>query len=90
MIKNENLAAANLLENAYEDLREQALSGLRQTQGLALFLSRGLTAWILAWSQCFAPQVQREPVVANLQIAVQPEVTQLLANMVLCHGGLSL
>lgn len=89
MIRSENLAAANLLENAYEDLREQALSGLRQTQGLALFLSRGLTAWILAWSQCFAPQIRPERI-ENLKIPAQSEVTQLLANMVLCHGGLSL
>lgn len=81
------LASAELLENAYEELRGQALSGLKQTQGLALFLSRGLTQWLRAWSQCFRPQVQREKG-QDLKIPMPSEVTQLLANMVLCHGGL--
>ena len=83
------LAAAPLLENAYEDLRSQALSGLRQTQGLALFLSRGLTEWLYAWSQCFRPPEERRGQEA-VSLPVHSEVTQLLANMVLCQGGFSL
>ena len=83
------LAAAPLLENAYEDLRSQALSGLRQTQGLALFLSRGLTEWLYAWSQCFRPpeEIRSADMVS---LPARSEVTQLLANMVLYQGGFSL
>jgi hypothetical protein len=40
----------------YETLRRQALDGIgMQSQGMALFVRRGVVAWMQAWSQCAVP-----------------------------------
>ena len=52
------------MEGRYEELRRQALAGngARSNLGLALFLRRGLVAWMQAWADC-APT--RDPSVAG-------------------------
>lgn len=70
----------------YEELRRQVLERCgAQAQGLALFMRRGMRAWMLAWSQCVlptpaaAPPDEQETCPARLHA----EVAMLLASMVL-------
>jgi hypothetical protein len=72
----------------YEELRRQALgrSGA-QGQGLALFMRRGMFAWMQAWSQCVAPpsappaQPPEDQEICPVEL--HREVAMLLASMVL-------
>jgi hypothetical protein len=72
----------------YEELRRQALGQFgAHAQGLALFMHRGMRAWMQAWSQCVpaplplpaAPSQDQETCPARLHT----DVAMLLANMVL-------
>jgi len=56
--------------------------------GLALFLRRGMTAWMQAWSECARPV---EPVTRShpkvdetIPADMRSEITTLLAGMILC------
>ncbi len=56
--------------------------------GLALFLRRGMTAWMQAWSECARPV---EPVTSSqpcvdetIPADMRSEITTLLAGMILC------
>jgi hypothetical protein len=75
----------------YENLRQEALqTGARRGHGLALFLSRGMMAWLQALTALrprLVPQsVPQEPV--DLPLVLCPDLTMLLANMVLtCMRG---
>jgi hypothetical protein len=71
----------------YEELRRLALGrSSAQAQGLALFMRRGMSAWMQAWSQCVAPplapaQPQDDQEICPVQL--HREVAMLLASMVL-------
>ena len=72
----------------YEELRRQALGRFgAQAQGLALFMRRGMCAWMQAWSQCVPPPLPTptappdDPQTCPAQLHAQ--VAMLLANMVL-------
>jgi hypothetical protein len=72
----------------YEELRRQALGRFgAQAQGLALFMQRGMSAWMQAWSQCVAapPASPAQPPQAQETCPVQlhADVAALLASMVL-------
>jgi hypothetical protein len=41
----------------YESLRQQAMGGSEGSAGLALFLCRGMAAWMQAWQDYSAPTV---------------------------------
>ncbi len=75
----------------YEDLRAYAL-GLNTAfvipLGLDLFMKKGLAAWITAWSEYRVPSVTIEANDVNenagkIPQAIQPEITMLIANMIL-------
>jgi hypothetical protein len=78
------------LVNHYEQLRRQALGELFTEGaglGLALFMRRGMTAWMAAWTE---PVVGigavgiGKPVVENaIQQDISHQVTLLLTNMVM-------
>ncbi len=78
------------LFDQYESLRKEALgsSGLRG-HGLALFLSRGMKAWLeasAAFVPIATPEGLRESASENkldLPPAVRPDLTLVLADMVL-------
>jgi len=72
----------------YEELRRQALGRLgSQAQGLALFMRRGMSAWMQAWSQCVAPPPPLPAPPAQTQeicpVQLHADVATLLASMVL-------
>jgi hypothetical protein len=71
----------------YEDLRRQALGRFgAQAQGLALFMRRGMSAWMQAWSQCVAPPpspAQPPPTQEICPVQLHADVATLLASMVL-------
>lgn len=71
----------------YEELRRQALGRAGgQAQGLALFMRRGMSAWMQAWGQCLAaPTAPAQPPDDQEIFPVQlhREVAMLLASMVL-------
>jgi hypothetical protein len=70
----------------YEELRRQALGRFgAQAQGLALFMRRGMSAWMHAWSQCVAPPSPAQPPQTQEICPVQlhADVATLLASMVL-------
>ena len=57
-------------------------------EGLTLFLRRGMTAWMQAWSECARPV---EPVTRShpkvdetIPADMRSEITTLLAGMILC------
>jgi hypothetical protein len=56
--------------------------------GLTLFLRRGMTAWMQAWSECARPvePVSRsQPEVdETIPADMRSEITTLLAGMILC------
>jgi hypothetical protein len=74
------------LVDQYEALRREALALSpegRRGHGLALFVTRGMVAWISALSALSCrqrPTGDEQPAAA---VAVRPEVTTVLANMVL-------
>jgi hypothetical protein len=70
----------------YEELRRQALGRFgAQAQGLALFMRRGMSAWMQAWSQVTPPpspvRPLDDPEICPVQL--HAEVATLLAGMVL-------
>jgi hypothetical protein len=75
----------------YEDVRREALRvDSRRGHGLALFLSRGMMAWLEALTalkpRAGLPAMTREAV--DLPSILRPDLTTLLANMVLsCMRG---
>ena len=76
----------------YEELRQQVLgrpSGIRRGQGLALLLRSGIAGWMQAWAQSVmeVPAPRKEELGENesFPVAMQREVTMILAAMVL-HG----
>jgi hypothetical protein len=74
----------------YEQLRRDAMgrstfSG--QGLGLALFLRRGMTAWMQAWSEC-AGKVESETLSVSggnetVPVSMRSQLTGLLAGMIL-------
>jgi len=76
-------------EGEYENLRREALGGSScPGHGLALFVSRGMTAWLEALTALGAPPRQDTPPESVDWAPVwRPDLTTLLANMVLnCLG----
>jgi hypothetical protein len=71
----------------YEELRRQALGRFgAQAQGLALFMRRGMSAWMQAWSQCGAPppsSAQPPQTHEICPVQLHADVATLLASMVL-------
>ena len=72
----------------YEELRRLALEHCgAQAQGLALFVRRGMRAWMQAWSQCERPSLPPSAAPQDdLEICpaqLHAEVAMLLASMVL-------
>lgn len=77
-------------EGEYEDLRRDALDrSSRRGHGLALFVSRGMMAWLEALT-ALGPRPLRPTAPAesvDFAPVLQPDLTTLLANMVLsCLG----
>jgi hypothetical protein len=74
----------------YERLRRDALGSPSpgyEGFGLALFLRRGMTAWIEAWSEC-ATRIEPGPrselqVDATIPADTRTQITALLAGMIL-------
>ena len=78
------------LLNRYEQLRRQALGELFTEGaglGLALFIRRGMTAWMKAWTEHVSGVGAvgiRKPVVENaIQQNISNQVTMVLTNMVM-------
>ena len=71
----------------YEELRCLALGRpTAQPQGLALFMRRGMGAWMQAWSQCVAPAhapTQPPQTQEICPVQLHRDVAMLLASMVL-------
>ncbi|MBV8843258.1 MAG: hypothetical protein JO307_10650 [Bryobacterales bacterium] len=75
----------------YEQLRRDAIARLAyrgEGLGLALFLRRGMTAWMQAWSECTAniePSTRMEPGVdETIPAGLRSQIATLLAGMILC------
>jgi hypothetical protein len=84
------LSEANRMVDQYEALRKEATDGgamFRNAYGVALFLSRGMTDWLLASAQLVSPTMaiastqDYSPVAVS--VADQTNLTLLLADMVL-------
>ena len=74
------------LTERYEELRAQAMgkSGMAAPLGLALFLRRGMPAWLEAWSSCMPPETPGLASVAKpLPDPPCNEVAVVLAGMIL-------
>jgi hypothetical protein len=69
----------------YEDLRRQALQTSSRGHGLALFLTRGMMAWLEALTALASRPIAQSasPESIDLPSVVRPDLTTLLANMVL-------
>lgn len=71
----------------YEELRCLVLGRTAaQPQGMALFMHRGMGAWMQAWSQCVAPMrapAQPPDTQETCPVQLHRDVTMLLASMVL-------
>jgi hypothetical protein len=75
----------------YERLRHDALGSRSPADegfGMALFLRRGMTAWMEAWSECASriePGPRSEPWVdETIPADTRLQITVLLASMILC------
>lgn len=77
-------------EQEYENLRREAFqASSRRGHGLALFLSRGMMAWLEALTALRSrPLLRSAPQESfDLPSVLRPDLTTLLANMVLsCIG----
>ena len=75
----------------YENLRRGALEdSSRRGHGLALFVARGMMAWLQALTALGArtPRQNTPPASVDWAPVLQPDLTTLLANLVLnCLGG---
>ena len=75
----------------YEQLRRDAIGTLAhrgEGLGLALFLRRGMAAWMQAWSEC-APHIEPSPraepgVDETIPAGLRSQIATLLAGMILC------
>ena len=77
---------AGFLLEQYEALRREALAvspESRRGHGLVLFLTRGMVAWIGALSALSRCRRPRPEDTSALYAGVRPELTTVLANMVL-------
>jgi hypothetical protein len=75
----------------YERLRRDALGSRSPGDegfGMALFLRRGMTAWMEAWSECASriePGPRSEPRVdETIPVDTRVQITALLASRILC------
>ena len=84
-----HLGANPDLTEQYEQLRREATNRSEhrgEGLGLALFLRRGMTAWMQAWSQCtyVAPKAYLQPAMtATVPIDLRMQVATLLAGIIL-------
>ena len=76
----------------YEDLRRRVLgegAGPAGGLGAALFVHKGVLAWMRAWSDCTRPRegaaIQEPPAHDSVPPRLQPEVVMILAGMALNH-----
>ena len=73
----------------YEQLRRDATdmsSRGREALGLALFLRRGMAAWMQAWSPCMdcvTPLAPPRPATTPVPMDVRGQVAMLLAGIIL-------
>ena len=73
----------------YEELRRHGLGrSATQGRGLALFVRRGMSAWMQAWSRCLPPALVPEPARSHYDQEICPvqlhrDVAMLPASMVL-------
>ena len=67
----------------YEDLRRQAFQTSSRGHGLALFLSRGMMAWLEALTALASRRIAPPSESVDIPSLVRPDLTTLLANMVL-------
>jgi len=85
-------AACHDLVARYEQLRRDAMqqppAHRGEGLGLALFLRRGMTAWMQAWSECAAhvePGTRpQDSVDRTMSADMRSQITTLLAGMILC------
>ena len=73
-------------EQEYENLRQEALqTSSRRAHGLALFLSRGMMAWLEALTALRPRTVSQSASQESVDVppVLRPDLTTLLANMVL-------
>ena len=96
-MENRNLTTARSLnkdnlDTLYEELRQEALytsvKCYRRSQGLALFIRKGMIAWIEAWTNCTSSllSVKKEEgnhLERNLAVNLHSEMAILLSNMAL-------
>ena len=87
-MKESGAGARPDLTEQYEQLRREATSHSvhgRKGLGLVLFLRRGMTAWIQAWSQCtVTPKAHSQPAMAGaIPIDLRTQVATLLAGIIL-------
>src|SRR5215471_14813985 len=72
---------------AYEELRLQAVQGLRRGPGLALMMARGVRCWMEACSQLFANEASFTPVpdrsAPSVPSGLRGDLVMLLASMLL-------
>jgi len=88
-IRRPTIANPHLTEQ-YEQLRREATGcseHAAQGLGLALFLRRGMTAWMQAWSQCAdpgTPNTRPHPAsMAPVPIDLRAQIATLLAGIIL-------
>jgi len=81
--KDEDLVAG------YKQLRNDALSlpaGHTPTPGLALFLRKGLTAWMRVWSSCIPKPTQETALlpgaVPSCSVDVRAQIATIVAGMI--------
>lgn len=93
-MKNRKLTICNLdkvrLNTLYEDLRDEALrtsiNYYKKSQGLTLFICKGMAAWIKAWTDCpsfhLSAKGQRGNFPQqNLPVDLRSKMAILLTNM---------
>lgn len=84
----------------YEELRDYALgrrTALVMPLGIDLFMKRGMMAWMAAWAEFrthkTAGSQSDKAITGSIEPAIpqtiQPEITMLLANIILSRGGVS-
>ena len=80
------------LSGLYEQLRQEALrtsaGHYRRSQGLALFIGKGMAAWIKAWTNCPSSPLpvrrgENRRWQRSLPVDLPTEVAILLTNMAL-------
>lgn len=85
-----SLASHNMVDR-YEALRHQVLKGCGTSAGLALFINRGMAAWMHAWKE-YAPilidnmQEKRQHMGAELPANLRGDLVMTLVNMTLNIG----